>query len=85
MKTKILKFGMPLMAFLLAIVFAFATEKSVTVDEDVLIAGYIGTPLSCTPAPKNCATTGSNVCKYNGQSVHLNSDCGPVFLWERMQ
>lgn len=86
MRTKILKFGMPLMAFLLAIVFAFATEKGVPVEDNTLITGYIQNPGSCDPAPKNCSLQLSDVvCTYNGKAVHRNFPCTPLFLYEWMQ
>lgn len=84
MRTKVLKLGMPFLAFLLAIVFAFASEKSPAEDEYAAITGYISTTIGCIPAPKDCALEGSVVCKYNNQLVHANPDCGPIFLWERM-
>ena len=84
MRTKILKFGMPLMAFLLAIVFAFAAEKSTPVEGTALITGYISNPGGCQPVLTNCALDGTKICTYSEKSVHKNSDCGPVFLWERM-
>lgn len=73
MKTKILKFGMPLMAFLLAIVFAFATEKGNPVEDDTLIPGYIkGT---CVQQNVNCTpTTGGPVCRYGGKDVFQFND-----------
>ncbi|MGO3183813.1 MAG: DUF6520 family protein [Aequorivita sp.] len=84
MKTKILKFGMPLMAFLLAIVFAFATEKSSPIEEDTLITGYIqGT---CQPVSVNCDISGSVVCQYGNKNVTRfknGSNCH-TFLYEVM-
>jgi len=84
MRTKILKFGMPLMAFLLAIVFAFATEKEAPVEDTALITGYIQNPGSCDPAPKNCTTVPGPVCTYLGKAVHRNSDCSGL-LYEFMR
>lgn len=86
MRTKILKFGMPLMAFLLAIVFAFATEKGVSVEDTALTTGYIQNTLSCDLAPKNCSFQITDVvCTYNGKAVHRNYPCTPLFLYEWMQ
>lgn len=84
MKTKILKFGMPLMAFLLAIVFAFATEKGAPVEENALVTGYIMTSGGCTPAPKDCALNGVPICKFGGRSIYKTSDCHD-FLYEWLQ
>lgn len=85
MRTKILKFGMPLMAFLLAIVFAFATEKSLPEEENALITGYIGTPANChSQEVKNCTMEFGPVCKYLGQTVYSDLGCNS-FLFERVQ
>ncbi len=82
MRTKILKFGMPLMAFLLAIVFAFATEKSLPEEENALITGYIGTPATCHDQVVNCTTVNGPVCKYLGQTVYRDSSCSSLlFQW----
>ncbi|SRX76481.1 DUF6520 family protein [Aequorivita antarctica] len=84
MKTKILKFGMPLMAFLLAIVFAFASEKSEPVEKDTLIPGYIqGT---CELVSVNCSVSGGPVCQYDGKNVtrfKSGNNCH-TFLYEWM-
>ncbi|MGB3345424.1 MAG: DUF6520 family protein [Aequorivita sp.] len=69
MRSKILKFGMPLMAFLLAIVFAFATESNVPKD-DSLVQGYIWSNGDCFPTQKDCNNTGDAVCKINGNVVY---------------
>ncbi|MGB3343642.1 MAG: DUF6520 family protein [Aequorivita sp.] len=82
MRTKILKFGMPMMAFLLAIVFVFATEKRTSVEEDSLITGYIGTVENCNVAAKNCSSINGPVCKYLGQTVHRYGNCSDLlFEW----
>lgn len=84
MRTKILKFGMPMMAFLLAIVFAFAAEKSELVEQDTLITGYIqGT---CEPVSVNCSQVGSQICQYAGKNVNRiksGNNCH-TFLYEWM-
>lgn len=69
MKTKILKFGMPLMAFLLAIVFAFATESKVPKD-DGLVQGYIWSNDDCFSTPKVCNNVEDAVCKIDGNIVY---------------
>lgn len=73
---------MPLMVFLLAIVFAFATEKRSPVDDNTLVTGYISNPGSCDSAPKNCSTISGTVCTYQGKTVHRNFDCsGLLYEW----
>lgn len=56
MKTKVLKFGLPLAVFMLAIVFAFATQNSTSLEEDALIAGFrFDTALNqCVSVEKDC-------------------------------
>lgn len=69
MKTKILKFGMPLMAFLLAIVFAFASNGKPE-PENTLITGYIHSNNSCVVLPSHdCTVGGLTPCIIDGQQV----------------
>lgn len=75
---------MPLMAFLLAIVFAFATEKSTPIEENALVTGYIMTSAGCASAPKDCSENGVPVCKFNGRSIYKTPDCHD-FLYEWLQ
>ena len=68
MKTKILKFGMPLMAFLLAIVFAFATNETPDTSS-VLVDGYILSN-GCKPKPiHDCTVNGNDICVVDGKTV----------------
>ncbi|SRX52218.1 DUF6520 family protein [Aequorivita sp. CIP111184] len=84
MRTKILKFGMPMMAFLLAIVFAFANVNNTPVENNALITGYVLSNAGCTPVPTNCViVSGGPVCKYDGKTVHRNPNC-TNFLYEWM-
>lgn len=70
MKTKILKFGMPLMAFMLAIVFAFAAESKSSIEDDVLITGYIQNTTTCDPVPVDCTTViGGPLCSFGKKQV----------------
>ncbi len=69
MKTKILKFGMPLMAFLLAIVFAFATEDS-NMKSDALVQGYIFQNNDCITTSKVCNQMGTIACKVGSNQVY---------------
>ena len=68
MKTKILKFGMPLMAFLLAIVFAFASNGKPE-SESTLVAGYILSNEHCVQTPNSCTVMDGNICKLGTQTV----------------
>lgn len=73
------------MAFLLAIVFAFATGNDKPVKEDTLIDGYIGMVGNCSKVQVNCTTTDGPVCKYtSGQTVHRDLGCS-TFLYEWTQ
>lgn len=62
MKSKFLKLGMPIMVFMLAIVFAFATEKSTTENESLLISGYIMQDGFCVPSLKDCNNVSNVPC-----------------------
>lgn len=84
MKTKILKIGMPLMAFLLAIAFAFATnEKPQT--ENVLVTGYIYSSKGCIETPHDCTVEGNTTCKLGTQEVFRTksgTQCdNPLMRW----
>lgn len=77
MRTKILKFGMPLMAFLLAIVFAFANnEKPEPVD--TLVNGYL-ISTGCNTTPHTCIEQGTVICKVNGETV-FKAGCGTALM-----
>lgn len=73
MKTKILKFGMPLMAFLLAIVFAFATNESPQTDTG-LVTGYIFSKGNCNVTSHDCTITGSVICTVGTETVYSIKD-----------
>lgn len=69
MKTKVLKFGMPLMVFFLAIVFAFATNGKPE-TEGALVPGYILSSNKCVELTSHdCTVDGMNLCTINGQQV----------------
>ena len=72
MRTKILKFGMPLMAFLLAIVFAFATNEKPTTSND-LVVGYI------TSVQHGCQDNGNKLCTVGPNTV-FKSDCTTAWM-----
>ncbi|PKO99283.1 MAG: hypothetical protein CVU03_02450 [Bacteroidetes bacterium HGW-Bacteroidetes-2] len=78
MKTKVLKFGMPLMAFLLAIVFAFATSPEAVVEESASFTGYILQNGKCVEV-RTCNNAGGPLCMYNGAPVRTkisDTQCG---------
>ncbi|NGX82687.1 DUF6520 family protein [Aequorivita sp. KMM 9714] len=84
MRTKILKFGMPVMVFLLTIVFAFANVNNTPVEDNALITGYILSTAGCTPVSTDCVIeSGGPVCKYGEKTVHRNPNCTD-FLYEWM-
>lgn len=78
MRTKILKFGMPLMAFLLAIVFAFATNEKPTAKND-LVVGYITS--MCTPVDHSCQDNGNELCTVGFDTVYK---IGCTKAWTRL-
>jgi len=69
MRTKILKFGMPLMAFLLAIVFAFATNGTPQTDNG-LVTGYIFQKGNCNVTSHDCDISGSQICTIGSKTVY---------------
>ncbi|HCY80938.1 MAG: hypothetical protein CMP04_05925 [Xanthomarina sp.] len=58
------------MVFMLAIVFAFATENNTSVMEDAPITGFIYQNGFCVPAPKDCDQISFMPCTYNGNQVY---------------
>lgn len=72
MKTRIFKLGMPLVAFLLAIVFAFASDAQPDKADDAFVTGYIflNPEDGCMPVPKDCNNIGEIPCTYFGQQVY---------------
>jgi uncharacterized protein DUF6520 len=80
MKTKLLKFGMPLMAFLLAIVFVFANnEKPAPVD--TLVDGYILSNGCSTPVTHGCVEDAQFICKVNQETVFRSGCVTPLMSW----
>ncbi|WP_179021842.1 DUF6520 family protein [Winogradskyella forsetii] len=74
MKTKIIKTSLPFLVFMLAIVFAFATEKKPSEQDEALITGYIFQNGLCVQAPKNCDQASIMPCVYNGNQVFGESE-----------
>lgn len=69
MKTKFLKFGMPVMAFLLAIVFAFATNEPPQ-TENSLVTGYIFQKGNCNITPHECGNIDGPICTIGTKTVY---------------
>ena len=84
MKTKLLKFGMPLMAFLLAIVFAFATNSKPVPEDIALVNGYIMQNGKCTLV-RTCSTNPGPKCFVGGTILRTKineTQCGAeLFHW----
>lgn len=74
MKTSFLKIGMPIMVFMLAIVFAFATEKTTAKNESLTIPGYIEKDDTCELAERTCSDTPGPVCEEGGLTVHRTNN-----------
>lgn len=71
---------MPLMAFLLAIVFAFATnEKPEPVD--TLVAGYILSNGCSTPITHDCFEDARFICKVNQETVFKAGCTTALMRW----
>ncbi len=82
MKTKVLKLGMPLLAFMLAIVFAFASTPETAVGESSLVPGYIQQSGKCVEVTV-CSTKEGPLCMYNGlvARTKINNDQCGSFLY----
>lgn len=72
MKTKFLKLGMPLMVFMLAVVFAFASESTPKENESSLIQGYIFENGQCKPSRK-CNNEGVLPCEQGAFQVYMTN------------
>jgi len=72
MKTHVLKRVLPLMAFMMAIVFAFASDQISSNEEDTLVTGYIYQNGQCIEAKKDCNQLFGPACIYLGKQVFLN-------------
>ncbi|MBA6152707.1 DUF6520 family protein [Gelidibacter maritimus] len=62
MKSKFLKLGMPFTVFMMAIVFAFASEKTTTENESLRVTNYIMQDDFCVSSTKECNDIGSIPC-----------------------
>ncbi|HZH70561.1 MAG TPA: DUF6520 family protein [Flavobacteriaceae bacterium] len=72
MKTKVLKFGMPLMAFLLAVVFAFASQSSTSLEASTHQAAiYLNE--QCQDVRVDCGIQSGPACTFQGMPVFLKS------------
>lgn len=64
MKKRIIKTVLPLMAFMLATAFAFATDLKSSGDDD-LVKGYIFQNNQCIFVDQGCNNLSDKPCKYN--------------------
>lgn len=81
MKTKIFKIGMPIMVFMMAIVLAFASEKT-TANDESLIIGYIYENNECKPATRECSNDGAFPCTQGVFQVYMTNLGGTACLGE---
>lgn len=87
MKTKFLKIGLPIMVFMMAIAFAFASSPITKADEDTslaLVPGYIMQSGRCVEVT-TCSDKPGPLCVHNGlvASTKINeTQCGfNLFHW----
>ena len=59
------------MVFMMAIVFAFASEKTTVENESAFIPGYIFKEGRCQPASRDCNNLPGPVCQEGGLNVYL--------------
>lgn len=71
MKTKFFKTGLPIMAFLMAIGLAFATDRN-TSEDDQLVSGFIHQNDRCVRIDVTCDPLGTNDCFIGGNQVFLD-------------
>lgn len=62
------------MAFLMAIGLAFATQRNVE-DNPNLVFGYIHQGTDCVREWVNCENSGSTLCKIGSQQVFKDNQC----------
>lgn len=74
MKTNLLKRALPVMVFMMAIAFAFASENVSSESEETLVTGYIFQNGKCITAPKDCNQLLGPACIYLGNQVYLNKE-----------
>lgn len=88
MKTKVLKLGMPIMAFLLAIVFAFATEHQAAMDDDSLVLGFVynDDESDCVVTTKDCTISFGLPCTIGTKDIYRvknGTQClMPLYEWQ---
>lgn len=84
MKTKLLKLGMPLMAFMLAIVFAFATNSKPVSEDMALVDGYIFQNGKCEFV-RQCSNIPGPRCVVEGMTLRTKineTQCGSeLYHW----
>ena len=84
MRTKFLKIGLPIMVFMMAIAFAFASNSSTKVEDETLalVPGYILQNGFCQQVTI-CETDPGPACLYNGVLVRSRINetmCGHVLF-----
>lgn len=80
MRTKFLKIGMPIMVFMLAIVFAFASTSTIKAEDSALalVPGYIMQNGICQQVTI-CENSGGAPCLFSGTIVRTRineTQCG---------
>lgn len=73
MKINWIKTALPLMVFMLAIVFAFASNVK-TIESDTLVNGYIYQNGLCKEITVDCKPGGVLPCKYGFNDVFVHKD-----------
>lgn len=82
MKTKILKLVLPVMAFVMAGILAFASENKESSPNTLLITGYIHQNGVCRSVQVDCTNDGATSCTSSGLQVYKNNTCGTkMFTW----
>lgn len=80
MKTKVLKFGLPLAVFMMAIVFAFASQNNTSLEEDAFVLGFVyndaGT--QCVQANKDCSFDIGVPCQQLDDGKHIYRFSNPA-------
>ncbi len=83
MKSKLLKTVMPLAAFLLAVVFAFATTETKTSSlSELQPSVYINN--ECVDVRVDCGFYNGPICTSGGMTVHAkvsDTQCGSLLRW----
>ncbi len=79
MKTNFLKSSLPILVFLAAIVFAYASEKTEKIQENHLVPGFIFVDNVCIDATRQCENTGGPLCMQGSLIVHQAKSSDETF------